>query len=1287
MSFNLYYANHLDTLQHIAGYLTQIDPQPTPFDKEYFLVQNFGMARWMQIRLSEQLGILTQAEFLLPSKMLMNLIEMIFETEERQKAPIERLSKDQLFWPLVKIIDELRQSDSDNERELFAPLYTYLEKYQKSHQLENSHQSPNPLLAVMHLAETLATIFDKYIVYRSQWINAWADGQPAPTYFEQQLPETLERWQSALFQKLYNALGRPLHFGLIAPLIEEKLQDPNVIAKLPKRIFIIGLNSLPPLFLELIAQFSKVMDIHLFFNNPSQYYWGDLTKQMGLPQFDFINFYENRKSQIDPISPSLRASFDREMRLEEIQAEINEYWQSSYGNPLLASLGKVGRDHLHLLQQYEGKLNLTTMEAFSEPKVTSLLSHIQAEIFHLRPARESEKYAISDHDHSLSLHVTYSPMREVEALYNQILHLLENDPDLAPEDIVIMTPDIEQYAPFIEAIFGSAPAERSLPYAISDISLKESDTIFTTLLSLLSLPESAFKASDLLLLLQMPEMMAKFHFEEQDLSLIHYWVNDSNIKQAIDGAHLTDELQTAYNAQIDWDINTWRWGLERMLLGYSTDRLTLDYESGEQSIHCLLPYPYIEGSNAQILGRLCYFVDLLIQTKEELATERPLTEWLTILPVIWQRFFEDSSDNRDKLHYTQQIWQELIDGALAIDFNATLPLSALTALLEQKLLEEKPEQNFIQGKITFCSFIPMRTIPFKMIGMIGMNQSDFPQSTIYHNFDLMQYLPMRGDRTRNTDDRYLFLEALLSAQRYLYLSFVGRSIRDNSILRPSLLIDELLRYIDQVAQTESGEKPSEVITYHHPMASYNASLFNPSSPIQSFQNEWILHNPTEHFYAPYTYDTLVEHYSTEPQQDEPLQQLSLTHLIQFYQDPTQYFARMHLNMNPYRSQEMLIEDDELFTIVKGLDEYQLQQTLTDNILEKLLTSTDDPIFDQLLAQGLIHIEQNQEEDLEKDLEEEIKEETKNSVSITASDKIGASKENEVKLSLADHQAIEGLYQQFRLKGELPKFAFGKLTWQMQSQFAGHLAIHLREKGYPYGQFSQKRYRYQNLLLTAKLPLAAPCGDLIMWDVASLNYKRSIKTAILNLFLHATKAEDSPNTLWLYSKHKGQLAALKGVSLSKDEAQKKLNHLIRGYQIGIKAPIPFLYQLESRDPFFSQKEMHEVITKILSQDLNYPYPLNLDSLQPIEQWNPEQFITLMSQNQWLEDFTEEAQESFKTFFEIAGQSEAFKRLFPNAGIQAFIIALLFMMQYIDPLLQQVELITSTGKNEEDEEKKK
>lgn len=1204
MSFHLYYSNHLDTLQYITGYITKIDPQKSPFDKEYFLVQNFGMARWMQIKLAKQLGILTQSEFLLPAKMLMNLLEMIFSEEEREKKPIERLSKDELFWPLVKIIDDARhQEDASSSDELFTPIQNYLTQYDKD---TTSKQDNSPLLGVLHLAQELAAIFDKYIVYRSQWINAWTKGELAPAYFDQKLPVELEAWQAALFKKLYENLGSPLHFGLLHPLIEQKLQDPKVISKLPKRLFIIGLNSLPPLFLDLIAQFSKVMDIHLFFNNPSQYYWGDLTKNSELPNFNLINFFEQAKSQIDPISPHIPKS---------VLNTLNEHWQNSYGNPLLASLGKVGRDHLHLLQKYDGDLDLQITEAFSEPEIHSLLQHLQAEIYHLRPARESTPFIVTPNDRSIQLHCTYSPMREVEALYDQILHQLEHNPDLAPEDIVVMTPDIESYAPFINAIFGSAPKERYLPYSISDISLKESETIFTTLLQILSLPESAFKASDLLLLLQMPEIMAQFHFEENDLSLIHFWIHDANIKQAIDGEHLTEELKIPYQDQFDWDINSWRWGLQRMLLGYGTESSPLDLyhpqrENEHPSPHTIMPYPHIEGKNAEILGNLCHFLDLLISTKDLLSGEKTIAQWRLILPKVWQDFFPQTPENSDKLHYTQKLWQNILEGADKIGFTKELPLKALTPLLENKLLEEKPEQNFIQGKITFCSFIPMRTIPFKMIAMIGMNQADFPKSTVHHSFDLIQYQPMRGDRSRNTDDRYLFLEALLSAKETLYLSYIGRSIRDNSTLYPSLLIDELLRYIDQVSTTSKGIETSAKITSLHPMASYNPALFKEKSMIQSFQNEWILmHENIEDYHAPYNYLDLICNYEAQDR-ITPLTDLSLEALIRFYQDPCQYFAEQRLNLSPFRDQTTSIEDDEPFTIHKGLDEYQFYQALTHNIMQS----------------GLALQNSNQEIISESTIDE----------------------------------ITQSLYQNYRLQGMLPKFAYGEISWLDKSLFPKELAKNLFESHYPYGQFNLLSFK-SGITLHGKIPKASIEGNIILFEVGLLKHDRIMKGAITNLFYHATKTtENIAETLLLIGRGKEGIQKITYPYYQQSEAATLLTHLIKGYLTGIKGPIPYLYKRQSQEEIFQDSDFKEALMTLRSELPQY-FKCSYQT------FDPEIFYTLLKDEDLINSLVPTIRKQLNKVKSLVSGNNSFNRLFPQYGDKEIFGFILFYHHYLDELM--------------------
>ncbi|MHC5224718.1 exodeoxyribonuclease V subunit gamma [Ignatzschineria sp. LJL83] len=1281
MSFHLYYSNHLDTLQYIAGYITKVDPQESPFDKEYFLVQNFGMARWMQIKLAKQLGILTQAEFLLPSKMLMNLLEMIFTEEERAEKPIERLSKDQLFWPLVQIIEEIvsPKEDSDifgEDPTFFAPIRNYLSQYEQDNV---SKQSQNPLIGIMHLAEELASIFDKYIVYRSQWINAWNDQKLSPLHFDQSLPIELEYWQAALFRKVYDKLGRPLHFGLLHPLIAEKLEDPTISQKLPKRIFIIGLNSLPPLFLDLIAQFSKVMDIHLFFNNPSQYYWGDLTKNAGMPSFSLTNFFEQTESQINPISPHIPASM-----LHSLSAE----WQNSYGNPLLASLGKVGRDHLHLLQKYDGDLDLQITEAFAEPEVNSLLQHLQREIYHLRPARESETYVVAENDRSIQLHQTYSPMREVEALYDQILHQLENNPDLAPEDIVVMTPNIEAYAPFIHTVFGSAPENRYLPYSISDVSIKESETIFTTLMQLLALPESAFKASDLLLMLQMPEIMEKFHFEEEDLALIHFWVHDANIKQAIDGMHLTDELQTPYLEYFDWDINTWRWGLQRMLLGYGSEdsALTFPMMNQDNAYHkdprhvyshystdyIVSPYPYIEGKNALILGNLCHFIDCLIDTKTLLSGDKTITEWELILPKVWQDFFSETSDNNDKLHYTQKMWLGILEGANEIEFSQKIPLKALTPMLENKLLEEKPEQNFIQGKITFCSFIPMRTIPFKMIAMIGMNQADFPKSTIHHSFDLIQYQPMRGDRNRNTDDRYLFLEALLSAKETLYLSYIGKSIRDNSDLYPSLLIDELMRYIDQVSlpesslhtsslheEEESPAKTSTQITSLHPMASYNAMLFSPASAIQSFQDEWLLNaEMIEAYSAPYSYDSLIENFQAQ-EKITPLTDISLHALIRFYQDPCRYFAENRLNLTTFRDQTNLIEDDEPFIISKGLDEYQFHQALVHALLQEFSRNQHEALRDRSIKTSA--------------LKDHFDTPFKVPVDVNTLDKNNIHEDQDDNDDI--HHILEklskSLFEKYRLQGALPKFAFGELAWKEKSLFAIELVKQLITADYPYGKADTVTFK-DGITLYGEVPEASPFGDLILWDVGSLKHDRQLKGAIINLFYHATKTEESAQkTVWLLGKYQHHQDSLVNKVTypyyRKEEATAILAHLIKGYLYGIQGPIPYFYDATS------QGSPKEAFDNAEFQTTCIDIRLKNEDLFAFtkENWNPELFKEILNSENIINSLSQTTRMNLNKVKSLLSGSNSSKRLFPQYGEKEVFAYILFHHHYLNELMSYEE----------------
>lgn len=1220
MSLNIYYSNHLDSLQYISGHIIQNYPLENPFEKEYFLVQNFGMARWMQIKLASQLGILTQAEFLLPSKMLSNLLEILFEGKRPEKLTLDskkeayfehdsvvKLSQDQLYWPLVKIINDERKSTTPNP--LLTPIYDYI----------HAPTEEEAISKIMGLAQELAAIFDKYIVYRHDWINAWSEGKEAPPepFEDAQIPKNFEIWQAELWRLLYNAIGKPLHFGNIQPLIQERLKNPKITQKLPKRLFIIGLNSLPPLFLELLAQFSEVLDIHLFFNNPSQYYWGDLTRNAAFPRIELKNFERQAPADFDPISPYAPKNPD-------------ELWQNSYGNPLLASLGKVGRDHLYLIQQYdEERFGYNVTEAFAAPEERHLLGKIQSEIFHLRPLSESEPYILDPKDRSVQIHRVYSPMREVEALYDQLLHLFNQDPELRPSDIVVMTPKIEEYAPLIHALFGNAPKERYIPYSISDVSLKESEPIFEGIISLLNLPESQFKANDLIALLQIPEMMERFELDEHQLNLIRFWIQDSDIRQGLDGEHLQtlhaeEEPHNPQNthgeksSDFDWHINSWRWGLERMLLGYATAESPLLYPSTESKrVDALAPYPHIEGLDALIIGKLCHFLDLLAKWHQRLNGAKKVADWWPILAEIWHDFFLPTPENSEKLAFVLRFWQEILEGGIGIGFEEEIPLKNIASLLEFKLLEEKPDQNFIQGKVTFCSFIPMRAIPFKVVAMIGLNQADFPTTANYHNFDLMQYSHRRGDRTRNSDDRYLFLEAIISAKEYLYLSYIGRSIIDNTELFPSLLIDEFCRYIEDLATTQEGDSPLKLITTDHPMAAYNPQLFQPGTALQTFQNEWLnLKEVSTHYESPYSREKLIQHFNESPE-FKNISEIHLHDLIRFYEDPITYFAQSRLDIRLFNIDDATLNDDEAFIIANGLDKYQFHHDIT----AKILTHKTET--------GLTH-----------------------SSSLTLLE--------------------EELYPHYRLQGKLPKFAFSKIAWDEVTKLPITLTETLFNAGYSDPQFIDTLFlpplkSEEALPVRGRIPAPNNGNNILLWEAGKLNHKRQVRAAFINLFYHATKPieEETHVETHLYTApDKGPEPLLtRFPHYSSAEAKVILLHLIGGYLEGIKAPF-----IGTPEAIYEDKGFKRALESCL-ENPSLASLFNLEDNPATIPWQHHKMHEILTKDPELLSQLEPIRNHLNKVESLFGKREIERRLFPNIGPQESFAYLLFYHHYLTLLIAQ------------------
>ena len=533
------------------------------------------------------------------------------------------------------------------------------------------------------------------------------------------------------------------------------------------------------------------------------------------------------------------------------------------GNPLLASMGKLGRDNLALMVGLQAQ----EIEAFVEHDVehdnSSLLGQMNNDILHLNDptfiARNeqdltniSARKMIDSDDHSIVIHSCHSPMREIEVLHDQLLAMFEADPTLTPKDIVVMMPDVNSYSPYIQAVFSMA--KHRIDFSISDRSAQQENPILLSFFTLLRLPQSRFHSSELFSLLEVPAIMEKFELTSTDLDSLKMWIDESGIRHGLGGQ------QNANNT------NSWQFGLNRMFKGYSVleegglEEGGLEDGTSSGNEHGLwqqmLAYPESSGMAAEKLGQLATFIQLIEQYSELLAGAKSFSQWQSIISRMLAAFYQPSEENDQQLLLIEQAlvtWQEELTSA---DYQQDIAAEIIIEHLLSKLGQGQSGQRFLAGKLNFCTLMPMRSIPFKVVCILGMNDGAYPRTIAPIGFDLMSDDVQKGDRSRRDDDRYLFLEAVLSAQQKLYLSYCGRCIKDNSVRGPSVLVTELTDYLTQsyrlapssdVENATTLEQCSEQLLAHltteHALAPFSAQYFvqgnDQSNSLFSYQTDWL----------------------------------------------------------------------------------------------------------------------------------------------------------------------------------------------------------------------------------------------------------------------------------------------------------------------------------------------------------------------------------------------------------------------------------------------------------------
>ncbi len=613
------------------------------------------------------------------------------------------------------------------------------------------------------LAAAVAEALDRYLVYRPDWIEAWSRGAGPDLG-----PDAA--WQAVLWREVAAALPAPMREHPRERFFAALAADPERVAALPARIHLFAVTALPPLYLDFMRRLADAagLAVHVHAFNPCREYWGQIVRRRELARAE---------ATAAPEAPLLEV-----------------------GNGLLASLGHHGRATLDAIAQHDARGDA----AYVVPGRHTVLGHLQADILDLVETPGTVDVA----DDTVALHVCHGAMREVEVLHDRLLDLFARLPGLTPDEILVLVPDIDAYAPCIEAVFATAPEPRRMPFAIADCGLAER-AVARTLRQLLAWPGSRMDVEALLAPLECAAVARRFDIAPGEIETAREWLREAGVRWGRDESSRT-ALGLPPNGH-----HTWRAGLERMLLGYAMAG------EGRHLHEGVLPYDPAEGSAAGLAGRLKTYADAAFALAEDLARPCSVREWRRRLERALETFFDADEDEAQDLVGLRTALARLAANASGVA-DDDVPLTVLAREWFAAADTGVRSQAFLGHGITFAALRPGRAVPARVVVVLGLNDGAYPRVQRPPGFDLAARQPRPGDRIRRDEDRYAFLESLLAARERFWMFHTGRSVRDNEPIPPSPLATEVVESVRRAF----GEAVAARCVVEHPLQPFSPTLFD-----------------------------------------------------------------------------------------------------------------------------------------------------------------------------------------------------------------------------------------------------------------------------------------------------------------------------------------------------------------------------------------------------------------------------------------------------------------------------
>ncbi len=555
---------------------------------------------------------------------------------------------------------------------------------------------------VLRFADSLSAVYDDYVVYRPELLAEWAER-----------PST--NWQSELWHRVAQALGPHDLASRIRDALPRLRRGEGIDGLSFERLHVFALETIPPLFLQFFNALSHSVPTTLYVLEPSAEYLGDVL-----------------------LSAEGQAATD--------------------GHAFLSNVGRLSRDFQQVLLSVDQQLDRQT-EVYEPPKRTDLLSSLQADMFEFRsPPAPAERPVQSPSDSSVTIHACAGPMREAQVVYEAVRGALEDDPTLLPEDILVMAPDLETYAPVFRAVFGQEGRHR-IPYEVHDRLTREDAPFYDDFIAVLDVLGSRFSVLDLLRLIDAESMRADFRFSPEERVRLTELLAAAGIRWGIDAEH---------RAELEFPpepLHTWRAGFGRLFLGFASSPQDTGVFEG------LLPRGTPSLEDAALVARLSRLGETLFEVQRQARAPQSMGDWTELLARLCRSLFSEEDEWSAAVRVVREALGSLKESAEQSGYGGALPLKTIRRELARLLLRETPAVGFLRRGVTIAELVPLRPVPFRLVCLVGMSEASFPRADKRLSFDVTRDSQRPGDRNKRHDDRHAFLQAILCARDRLIVTY------------------------------------------------------------------------------------------------------------------------------------------------------------------------------------------------------------------------------------------------------------------------------------------------------------------------------------------------------------------------------------------------------------------------------------------------------------------------------------------------------------------------------------